>query len=95
MYNDAFRDIAEIETPAVKMIENEKMNGTEHSWHLYIIKLSLKHLAIDRNRFIDELKDRGIGTSVHFIPLHIHPYYREVFGYKPEDFLCHMRLTIR
>lgn len=86
MYNDAFRDIAEIETPAVKMIENEKMNGTEHSWHLYIIKLSLKHLAIDRNRFIDELKDRGIGTSVHFIPLHIHPYYREVFGYKPEDF---------
>jgi perosamine synthetase len=61
-------------------------NKTVHSWHLYVIKLNLDRLTIDRNRFIEELKERGIGTSVHFIPLHIHPYYRETYGYKPEDF---------
>ena len=39
-----------------------------------------------RARFIEEMKKRNIGTSVHFIPLHIHPYYRETYGYRPEDF---------
>ena len=43
-------------------------------------------LIIDRNEFIDELKGINIGTSVHFIPLHIHPYYQKTYGYKPEDF---------
>ncbi len=57
-----------------------------HARHLFVIKLRDGHLSIDRNRFIDELKLRGIGVSVHFIPLHIHPYYRDLYGYKPEDF---------
>ncbi len=56
------------------------------SWHLYVIKLNLDRLTIDRNRFIEELKQRGIGTSVHFIPLHIHPYYKKTYGYKPDDY---------
>jgi len=90
MYNEAFEDLIEIETPLMK--KNGEEGGWEsgkdikHSWHLYVIKLNLEHLTIDRNTFIDELKTKGIGTSVHFIPLHIHPYYRNVFGYKPEDF---------
>lgn len=42
-------------------------------------------LRIDRNAFIDELKKRGVGASVHFIPLHVHPYYRDAFGYRPES----------
>jgi dTDP-4-amino-4,6-dideoxygalactose transaminase len=58
----------------------------EHAWHLFVIKLVDGTLSIDRNRCIEELKARGVGTSVHFIPLHIHPYYRETYGYKPDDF---------
>jgi dTDP-4-amino-4,6-dideoxygalactose transaminase len=58
----------------------------QHSWHLYIIKLNLDNLTIDRKNFIEEMKARGIGTSVHFIPLHMHPYYFKTYGYEPEDF---------
>ena len=49
-------------------------------------RANIEKLSIDRARFIQEMKDRNIGTSVHFIPLHMHPYYRDRFGYKPEDF---------
>ncbi len=52
-------------------------------------------LTIDRGRFIEELKARNIGASVHFIPLHIHPYYRETYGYKPEDYPVAYREYLR
>jgi perosamine synthetase len=78
-YNKAFEHFPQITIPAIK-------DNVQHSWHLYIIKLNLEYLTIGRRQFIEELKSRGIGTSVHFIPLHIHPYYRETYGYKPEDF---------
>jgi dTDP-4-amino-4,6-dideoxygalactose transaminase len=58
----------------------------QHAWHLYMLRLNLDQLRIDRAQFIEELKKRNIGASVHFIPLHVHPYYRELYGYKPEDF---------
>jgi dTDP-4-amino-4,6-dideoxygalactose transaminase len=51
-----------------------------------VIRLNLEKFTIDRNRFIEELRIRNIGTSVHFIPIHLHPYYRDKYGYKPEDF---------
>lgn len=57
----------------------------ESGLHLYPIRLHLDRLRIDRAEFIRQLKERGIGTSVHFIPLHLHPFYKERFGYKPED----------
>lgn len=57
-----------------------------HAWHLFVIRLNLETLSIDRDRFIEEMRSRGIGTSVHFIPLHMHPYYRETYGYRPDDF---------
>jgi perosamine synthetase len=78
-YDDAFRRLPEIRRPA-------RVPYSEHAWHLYIIQLETERLRIDRAEFITALKDRGIGTSVHFIPLHMHPYYRDTFGYKPEDF---------
>ena len=78
-YTEAFRDIQEIITPVVK---DQRINA----WHLYAIKLFLEKLKIDRNQFIKELKNAGIDTSVHFIPLHIHSYYRKTFGYKKGDF---------
>jgi dTDP-4-amino-4,6-dideoxygalactose transaminase len=58
----------------------------QHAWHLYIIRLNLNNLTIDRAQFYDQLKQRNIGTSVHFIPLHIHPYYRDKYSYQPQDY---------
>jgi dTDP-4-amino-4,6-dideoxygalactose transaminase len=43
-------------------------------------------LSIGRDQFIEELKRRNIGTSVHFIPIHLHPYYRDKYGFRPESF---------
>jgi dTDP-4-amino-4,6-dideoxygalactose transaminase len=60
--------------------------GTQHSWHLFILRLRLECMTIDRNQFIEELKVAGVGTSVHFIPLHRHPFYVREYKYVPEDF---------
>jgi len=60
--------------------------GSVHAWHLYPLRLDLPRLRLSRDAFIDRLKELGIGTSVHFIPLHLHPFYRKTFGYKPQDF---------
>jgi dTDP-4-amino-4,6-dideoxygalactose transaminase len=78
-YNEAFGGVEELQIPADR-------EDCRHSWHLYMLRLNLEMLTIDRARFIEELKGRNVGTSVHFIPLHIHPYYRETYGYRPEDF---------
>ena len=78
-YTEAFERYEELETPVVDP-------DVEHAWHLYILRLNLGKLTIDRNQFMDELKLRNIGASVHFIPLHLHPYYAETYHYKPDDF---------
>ncbi len=56
-----------------------------HSWHLYVIRLKLDRLDIDRAGFVSELQKLGIGVSVHWMPLHMHPYYRKTYGYAPHD----------
>jgi dTDP-4-amino-4,6-dideoxygalactose transaminase len=58
----------------------------EHAWHLYVLRLNHEALTIGRDQFIEELKARNIGISVHFIPIHIHPYYRNKYGFQPDDF---------
>ena len=68
-YNDAFREMPELELPPDRA-------GVRHCWHLYILRLRLEKLAVDRAQFIEELRQRGIGASVHFIPIPLHPYYR-------------------
>jgi dTDP-4-amino-4,6-dideoxygalactose transaminase len=78
LYSDAFKDVSEIETPVIH-------GGRTHAWHMYVIRLVLERLTIDRAQFIEELRAEQIGTSVHFIPVHLHPYYREQFGYGPGD----------
>lgn len=60
--------------------------GTTHAWHLYIVRIRPGALTISRDAIISALRDAGIGTSVHFIPIHHHPYYRETFGWQPGDF---------
>ncbi|UCF96023.1 MAG: DegT/DnrJ/EryC1/StrS family aminotransferase [Spirochaetaceae bacterium] len=61
-------------------------NDPSHSWHLFQIRLVLPRLKLDRDRFVRALMERGIGVSVHFIPLHIMPYYRQTYGLKERDF---------
>jgi perosamine synthetase len=78
-YHSAFRGRAELQIPAGQP-------DCKHAWHLYALRLNLNHLQIDRAQFVQELRKRSIGASVHFIPLHCHPYYRETYGYRPEDF---------
>ena len=79
LYNERFAALPEVVTP----IERE---GTTHAWHLYVVRLRPEMLTISRDDFIVAMKERGIGTSVHFIPIHHHPYYRETFGWAPGDF---------
>ncbi|MDQ6877306.1 MAG: DegT/DnrJ/EryC1/StrS aminotransferase family protein [Candidatus Dormibacteraeota bacterium] len=78
-YTAAFNQFEEI-TPPPERLE------VDHAWHIYSIRLNLDQLRIDRGQFINELKRRNIGTSVHFIPIHLHRYYREKYGLRPEDF---------
>ncbi|HEX2834595.1 MAG TPA: DegT/DnrJ/EryC1/StrS aminotransferase family protein [Thermoanaerobaculia bacterium] len=75
-YDDAFSSHL-FEVPA---------GGEGHAWHLYMLRLQLDRWRIDRAAFIAELKARNIGTSVHFIPLHVQPYYRDLYGFTPESF---------
>jgi dTDP-4-amino-4,6-dideoxygalactose transaminase len=60
--------------------------GTTHAWHLYVVRIRPEMLTISRDEIIAAMKERGIGTSVHFIPIHHHPYYRETYGWAPGDF---------
>ena len=73
-------------SPAADLLElpEEAVDGS-HAWHLYIIRLELERLSLDRAAIIEALREAGIGVSVHFIPLHLHPYYRRRWGTKPED----------
>ena len=77
-YFEAFADTDEIELP-------ERGADRIHSWHLFPIRLRLDRLSIDRNAYMEELKASGVGCSVHWRPLHLHPYYEEKFGWKSED----------
>lgn len=78
-FNEEFGKMPELEIPPEK-------DYARHAWHLYILKLNPEKLTIDRTEFIEELKKEQIGTSVHFIPVPMHPYYRDTFNYKKGDF---------
>lgn len=95
-YSAAFSSVPSLEVPVgpeydeqvscrANTIAQETAMCT-HAWHLYMLRIRPERLSIDRDTFIEELKLRKIGVSVHFIPLHIHPYYRNTFGYQPNDF---------
>jgi perosamine synthetase len=77
-YTAAFASLEELVTPTIGSDRNT-------SWHLYILRLRLEHLNVNRDRFIDLLQQRGVACSVHFIPLHLQPYYQRAYGYKAGD----------
>ncbi len=79
LYNNAFADMDTFEIPATRP-------DVDHAWHLYILRLRPETLRIDRATFIEKLREANIGTSVHFIPVHLHPFYRTTFGYQRGDF---------
>ena len=78
-YLEAFAEVSELQLPP------QTDDHASHSWHLFILRLASDQLNIGRNAFVEKLKKMGIGTSVHFIPLHLHPFYRQRYGYAPGD----------
>ena len=78
-YNSAFRNHAPFLTPTTR-------DHVTNAWHLYVLRLRSSELTINRNQFIEEMTARNIGTSVHFIPIHMHSYYRDKYNYDPDDF---------
>ena len=79
LYDAALRPLAAVSVPV-------RQPDRTHTFHLYPIRLATERLTLDRAAFIQQMTQRNIGTSVHFIPVHLHPYYRETLGYAPEDF---------
>ena len=72
-YADAFQDQGSITLPAVR-------SGSRPAWHLYPIRLKLEKLSVERSHVFRALRAENIGVNVHYIPVHLHPYYRERFG---------------
>lgn len=79
LYNAAFSGLRGVEVPEVR-------DEDGHAWHLYVLRLVPEALTIGRDDFIARLVAMNIGVSVHFIPLHLHPYYRDKYGFAPTDF---------
>jgi dTDP-4-amino-4,6-dideoxygalactose transaminase len=77
-YTRHFSDMEELEMPP---------SHAGHAWHLFVVRIRHDLLRKNRNELIQELKQAGVGTSVHFIPLHLHPYYRDRYRYAKGDFL--------
>lgn len=78
-YQSELGGLPEVETPTERA-------EVESAWHIYPLRLHLEALRIGRSQFIEELRARNVGASVHFIPVHVHPYYREKYGYSAHDF---------
>jgi dTDP-4-amino-4,6-dideoxygalactose transaminase len=79
LYSEQLADCAALQLPVTRP-------EVEHAWHLYAVRLRPERLRIDRDAVIEELKALGIASQVHFIPLHLHSFYRDAFGYRPDDF---------
>lgn len=77
LYGELLGDVDEIETP-------RDAAGRRHTWHLYMVRLRLEALEIDRAEFVERLAERGVGSGVHFIPIPLHPAYRSLAGCAPE-----------
>lgn len=77
-YSEALKELPLILPPQPKQ-------GDTHAWHLYVIRLHTG-LTISRDQFIERMAEKGIGCSVHFIPLHLHPYWREAYNLTASDY---------
>ncbi len=87
LYDDALADLPIICPPHAAA-------GDVHSWHLYVIQLA-DHANIERDVFIERMFEQGIGCSVHYIPLHLHPYWRDAYKLTPDMFPVSQRIYER
>ncbi|MBI4217330.1 MAG: UDP-4-amino-4,6-dideoxy-N-acetyl-beta-L-altrosamine transaminase [Parcubacteria group bacterium] len=78
-YNQAFRNIPELMLPVEKAY-------AKSAYHLYPIGLRLELLKTGRRKIFEALREQGLGVQVHYMPLHLHPFYKKTFGYKKGDF---------
>ncbi|MFY1597912.1 DegT/DnrJ/EryC1/StrS family aminotransferase [Micromonospora sp. WMMD737] len=78
-YDSAFASHPALQLPS-------RLDEESHSWHLYVLRLNLERLHCSRDEFLDQLRQRGIGANVHFIPLHLHSAYQRRYAYRPGDF---------
>jgi dTDP-4-amino-4,6-dideoxygalactose transaminase len=78
LYTALLADVPELELPAARP-------EVEHAWHLYVVRLRPERLRLHRDAVIEELRAAGVGTGVHFIPLHLLSYYATTCGYRPDD----------
>ncbi|MDX9703221.1 MAG: DegT/DnrJ/EryC1/StrS family aminotransferase [Candidatus Auribacterota bacterium] len=88
LYRSLLADVGEIEF----FSQDERVT---HGNHLFAVKLNTEQLSISRNRFVKMLKQAGIGCSIHFISLHLHPYYKEKYRFEDSDFPCAADLSNR
>ncbi len=75
-YQSGLADVGQLELPPVS-------NDRLHSWHLFTVRLRLESITVDRRAFVQELDMLGVGCSVHWKPLHLHPYYQATYGWDP------------
>jgi dTDP-4-amino-4,6-dideoxygalactose transaminase len=87
MYDEALRELP-------IMLPPHPAPGDKHSWHLYVIRLG-DSVAMARDRFVERMFELGIGCSVHYIPLHLHPYWRDTYGLRPEMFPASQKIYER
>jgi dTDP-4-amino-4,6-dideoxygalactose transaminase len=79
IYNRAFRDLGYIRIPY-------EPKNKKSAYHLYVIRIDFKRLGKSRSKVMAELNENGIGTQVHYIPVHLQPYYRKKIGCKTKDY---------
>lgn len=79
VYSEVFGRIPELQIPVV-------LPGTTSAWHIYVLRLRLNQLRCSRDEFMEALKRENIGTSVHYLPVHLQPYYQKNFGFRKGDF---------
>jgi len=78
-YNEAFRSLEELILP-------EEKQYVKSAWHIYAVQLNLRKLKSTRKEIFEALREQGIGVQVHYMPVHLHPFYRKKFGYRKGDF---------
>jgi dTDP-4-amino-4,6-dideoxygalactose transaminase len=88
MYNQAFAEMKQISTPP-------EPEAGKHARHLYPVRLNLERIRISRDELLQALQAEGIGAGIHFISLHLHSFYKETFGFKPDDFPVATKISAR
>ena len=78
-YNQAFQDISAIETLQIR-------DHVRSALHIYVVALRLDQLTVNRDQFLNAVQELGIGSAVHYIPLHLQPFYAKTYDLKPEAF---------